>query len=70
MGKVNDNAKIRNPHEAINLPVIDCHGLIGIVKSNSKVPKRRYSDQRRMPTAGTKNRYNHGCHMKNGCKFA
>jgi len=23
MGNVNDNAKIRNPHEAINLPVIE-----------------------------------------------
>ena len=42
-----------------------CHEVIGMVSSSSNVPCRRSSDHSRIPTAGTKNKNNHGCQRKN-----
>src|SRR3978361_138910 len=69
-GNVSASARIRNNHEARNLPTIACQVVIGIVSSNSSVPRRRSSDHSRMPAAGTRNRYNHGCHVKKDTKDA
>jgi hypothetical protein len=53
-------------HAARNLPTTACHIVTGKVSSNSIVPLLRSSDHRRMPTAGTRNRYSHGWKLKNG----
>ena len=43
-----------------------CAAVTGMVRSSSRVPTRRSSAHRRMPAAGTRNKYNHGCQLKKG----
>src|SRR5439155_3982662 len=64
-GNVSARATARNAHEARNLATIACQGVIGMVSSSSSVPERRSSAHTRMPTAGTRTRYSHGCQPKN-----
>ena len=69
-GKVSASASVRNSHDARNLPTIACQVVTGIVSNSSIVPSRRSSDHSRMPAAGTRNRYSHGCHVKNDTREA
>ena len=55
-GNVSASATVRKSHDARNFPTIACHGVIGMVSSNSIVPSRRSSDHIRIPTAGTRKR--------------
>jgi hypothetical protein len=64
-GKVSTRARPRKSQLARNLPTMACQGAMGMVKSSSIVPRRRSSAHRRMPAAGTRNRYSQGCQMKN-----
>src|SRR6267378_6830779 len=64
VGKVSARATARNAHEARNLAMIACQGVIGMVSSSSSVPERRSSAHSRMPTAGTRTRYSQGCQPK------
>src|SRR3989442_15420243 len=69
-GNVSASATARNAHEARNLATIACQGVIGMVSSSSSVPERRSSAHTRMPTAGTRTRYSHGCQPKNAARLA
>jgi hypothetical protein len=70
IGKVRIKPTTRNAQEAKNFPITAWFVVIGRVKSNSRVPVRFSSDQRRMAMAGTRNRYNQGCQRKKDPKEA
>ena len=63
-------ATMRKTHDAKNLPIMACHTVTGKVSSNSMVPRRRSSDQSRIPTAGTKKIKSHGIQLKKDDKEA
>src|SRR5713226_6765477 len=65
-----DLAVVRIAHEARNLAMIACQGVIGMVSSSSSVPERRSSAHSRMPTAGTRTRYSQGCQPKKAARLA
>src|SRR6202007_2401710 len=65
IGNVKTSARSRNNQLARNFPRIACHGVTGMVNRSSMVPNLSSSDQRRIPTAGTRKRKSQGGHTKN-----
>src|SRR5580692_6643553 len=70
IGNVSTSAISKNNQLARNFPRIACQGVTGMVNKSSIVPRRSSSDQSRIPTAGTRNKYSQGCQTKNGSRSA
>src|SRR2546423_460319 len=69
-GKLSSTASPRKAQAARNFPRTASSVVMGSVKISSTVPERFSSDQRRMPTAGTRKRKNHGKNMKYRSRLA